>query len=208
MPLEINEYNPDRVTWRLCFYINLPFGLVAALSVLFFLSSKDGQKPGFSLPLKEKANQIDVIGLSALIPTIVCLLPALQWGGLTYHWSNARIIALLVLAAILFAVFVCIQLWQKDQATVPPSVMKQRTLWASSIYIFFLFGSFLAFVYYIPIWFQAIKGVLAVQSGIDNLPSILATVLASVVGGGCVALVGYYTWTCITSSILAAVVRT
>ena len=99
-----------------------------------------------------------------------------------------------------------IQIWQKDKATVPPSVIKQRTVWACSIYIFFLFGSFLAFAYYVPIWFQAIKGVSAVHSGIDNLPSILATVISSLVGGGLVATVGYYTWTCIISSILAAVV--
>lgn len=198
----------DRVTWRLCFYINLPFGLITAVCVLFFLSSKDGRKPGFSLPLKEKAKQIDIIGLVVFIPMVVCVLLALQWGGSTYDWGNARIIVLFVLFGVLLAVFIGIQIWQGDKATVPPSVVKQRTVWACAIYLFFLFGSFLAFVYYIPVWFQAIKGVSAVHSGIDNLPSILSTVILSLVGGGLVTALGYYTWACILSSILATVVCT
>jgi hypothetical protein len=45
----------------------------------------------------------------------------------------------------------------------------------------------------IPIWFQAIKGATAVKSGIMNLPMILGLVLVSVVAGGAVSAVGYYT---------------
>lgn len=66
-----------RITWRLCFYINLPFGLVTAICVVFFLSSTDGEKPNFKLPVKEKMKQLDFIGLAAFIPTIVCLVSSL-----------------------------------------------------------------------------------------------------------------------------------
>lgn len=60
---------------------------------------------------------------------------------------------------------------------------------------------------YLPIWFQAIKGDSAVGSGIHVLPSILAVVVFSMASGGLVTWLGYYTWACILSSILAAVVR-
>jgi hypothetical protein len=53
---------------------------------------------------------------------------------------------------------------------------------------------------------QAIKGTTAIQSGIDNLPSILASVVFSLVAGGLVTVVGYYTWACILSAVLTTVV--
>ena len=197
----------DRVTWRLCFYINLPFGLVTAISVMFCLSSKDGRKPGFDLPLREKAKQLDAIGLLVFIPCIVTFLLVLTWGGALYPWSNWRIILLFVIAGVTLVAFAGVQYWQGDKATVPFSVIKQRTVWASAVYAFFLFGGFLAFNYYLPLWFQGVKGVSAVQGGIRILPSILSVVVFSILSGGLVTAVGYYTWACILSTVLAAVVR-
>ena len=196
----------DRVTWRLCFYINLPFGLVTAICIMLFLSSKDGRKPGFDLPLREKWKQLDLIGLAVFIPCIVSLLLALTWGGSTYPWGSWRIILLLVIGAVLLLVFSGVQYWQGDRATVPWSVIKQRTVWTCALYGFFLFGAFLTFNYYIPLWFQAITGVSAVKSGINILPSILSVVVFSIVSGGLVTVVGYYTWACILSSVLGAIV--
>ncbi|KAF2230548.1 MFS general substrate transporter [Viridothelium virens] len=196
----------EYVTWRLCFYINLAFGFLTAIAVFLFMTQKDaGKNPRWSLPLKEKFHSLDVLGLAALVPTIVCLLLALQWGNSKYHWKNVRIIVLFILSGLLFGVFVGLQVWQKDRATVPISVMKRRTIWACSVFSFLIFGSFLAITYYLPIWFQAIKGNTATQSGIHNLPSILGTVILSFVAGGLVFALGYYTWACIIASILASV---
>ena len=52
--------------------------------------------------LRENIRQLDPIGTAVFLPAIVCLLLALQWGGTTYNWANARIIALLVLSGLLF----------------------------------------------------------------------------------------------------------
>ena len=59
-------------------------------------------------------------------------------------------------------------------------------------------------VYYLPIWFQAIKGDSAVESGIHLLPQVLALVVASIITGVLTARIGYYTpfliiGTCITT---------
>jgi len=50
---------------------------------------------------------------------------------------------------------------------------------------------FLLLIYYLPIWFQAVKGASAVKSGIMNLPMLLSLVLTSVLGGIGVTLMGY-----------------
>ncbi|KAL6705698.1 hypothetical protein ACN47E_006487 [Coniothyrium glycines] len=197
----------EYVTWRLCFYINLPLGVITA-AVIFFLVPKSYDTERHDrqdLSFKHKLEEMDLYGLGALVPAIISILLAVQWGGAKYPWNNARIIALFVLGGVLLVVFVYIEIRRGDRAIVPPSAIRRRAVWASSIFCFHLFGSFLALCYYLPIWFQAIRGDNATQSGIHNLPSILGTTIFSIVGGGLVFGIGYYTWACILASVLAAV---
>ena len=57
----------------------------------------------------------------------------------------------------------------------------------------------------IPIWFQAIKGVSAVKSGIMTIPLVLAVVVASLIAGGAVSKMGYYAPFFFICSILSAI---
>lgn len=75
----------SNVTWRWCFYINLPFGGVAMLAIFFCLKVPDRETT--QLPWAEKLKQLDVPGTLFLIPGVVCLVLALQWGGQTYAVS-------------------------------------------------------------------------------------------------------------------------
>ena len=76
------------VTWRWCFYINLPFGGLAMAAVLVFLKVPD--RPTTKQPWAKKLSQLDAPGSSMLIPGVVCLLLALQWGGQTYAVSFSK----------------------------------------------------------------------------------------------------------------------
>lgn len=62
------------------------------------------------------------------MPAIICLLLALQWGGVKYDWSDAKIIALFVVFGILLIAFIGIQLWKQDSAMVPPRMMMKRSM--------------------------------------------------------------------------------
>lgn len=179
------------VTWRWCFYINLPFGGVAM--VLIFLLLKIPERKTQLLPTKEKLKQLDFLGIFFLLPGVICLLLALQWGGSKYAWSNGRIIALLVLAGVLLIGFVAVQILKPETATIPPRIFCQRSIAAGFWATFSIGSSMMIFVYYLPIWFQAITGVSAVESGIRLLPLVLSMVLASIATGGLIARIGYYT---------------
>jgi hypothetical protein len=76
---------------------------------------------------------------------------------------------------------------------------------SASAFALCLGGSFFTFIYYIPIWFQAIKGVSATKSGIMNLPLILGLVITSMVSGVAISAVGYYTPAMYCSTILMAI---
>ncbi|KAJ3521976.1 hypothetical protein NM208_g13055 [Fusarium decemcellulare] len=178
------------VTWRWCFYINLPLGGFVLVFVFFLLHIPD--RSTSTETLKHKLQQLNIEGLLALLPGVICLCLALQWGGFTYSWSNGRIIALLVLAFVLLIAFVLIQVWRPEQATVPPRIFTQRSI-AGGFWVSCCVGAHQTLlIYFLPIWFQAIKGDSAVKSGIHLLPMVLSLVVASILSGVLTSRVGYY----------------
>ncbi|KAJ6452228.1 major facilitator superfamily domain-containing protein [Mycena sanguinolenta] len=196
----------DKVTWRFCFYINLPIGAVTLLVIIFlFKMPKHGQVERGPATFKERAQNFDPFGVGVFLPAIVSLLLALQWGGSKYPWKSGRIIALFVVFAVLILVFIRIQFWKQDSATIPPRILKQRSIWSGCCFAFATGAAFFVLTFYLPIWFQAIRGVSAVHSGIDNLPMILSLVLASIIGGVAITIVGYYAPFMIVSSAILAV---
>ncbi|KAF8142615.1 major facilitator superfamily domain-containing protein [Mycena galopus ATCC 62051] len=76
----------------------------------------------------------------------------LQWGGSKYVWKSARIIALFVVFGILISVFIGIQFWKQDTATIPPRILKQRSMWSSCFFAFCMGSAFFILTFYIPLW--------------------------------------------------------
>ncbi|KAF3361336.1 hypothetical protein VdG1_00945 [Verticillium dahliae VDG1] len=178
------------VTWRWCFYINLPFGGLAIVFIFLLLNIPD--RDSTKLPLKSKVSQLDLLGTGALMPGVVCLLLALQWGGSTYAWSAWRVVLLLTLSAILLVAFVAVQILKPDTATVPPHIFVQRSILAGFYSTLCIGSQMMIFIYFLPIWFQAIKGLSAIDSGIRLLPLVLAMVVSSVATGVLTTRIGYY----------------
>ncbi|KAJ7476934.1 MFS transporter [Mycena galericulata] len=191
----------DKVTWRWAFFINLPLGAIT-LFVMVFLFKSPHQDKGEAMNFRQRLGQFDPIGTLLIIPAAVSLLLALQWGGSTYPWKSGRIIALFVVFGVLTLAFIVVQVWKQDNATVPPRIFKNRSIWSGAWFAAFLGATFFVFL---PIWFQAIKGVSAVKSGIDNLPMILGVVISMIGSGGATTAIGYYTPFMILSTILMSV---
>jgi hypothetical protein len=170
--------------------------------LLFILQNKPSKNKD---TLKQQFMKLDPWGTLVFLPGIVCLLLALQWGGTTYPWSNPRIIVLFILSGILLGIFVFLQFKGGDYATVPIHIISQRSV-ASGVYFSVLSpGSMMVIIYYLPIWFQAIKGVSAVHSGIDTLPLVMALVVASIIAGAITSKTGYYVGQLIACSIIMSI---
>lgn len=155
--------------------------------------------------LWEKFQQLDPVGTLLFLPSIVCLLLAMQWGGTTYAWSSWRIILLLVFAAVLFLAFLIVQITMPDTATLPTRILKQRTVAASAFFAFTSQSGMIAATYYIPIFFQALKNFSPTKSGEATIPLILSMVLASIVAGGLVQRIGYPAPFMLLSSVLFSI---
>ncbi|KKY16570.1 putative mfs aflatoxin efflux [Diplodia seriata] len=202
-PLIGGAFTSSSATWRWCFYVNLPFGAVSMVVIALCLKVPD--RDSTKLPWIQKLSQLDVLGTAVLIPGVVCLLLALQWGGNTYAWSNGRIVALLTLGVILLVAFAAVQVCLPKTATIPPRIFKQRSIVAGCWATVCIGSSQYICVYFLPVWFQSIKGSSAVESGIQLLPLLLSMVLASILGGLTTTKIGYYTPLAIVGTCIMAV---
>ncbi|CAJ0549775.1 Ff.00g033880.m01.CDS01 [Fusarium sp. VM40] len=193
----------DKVTWRWCFYINLPIGAITVIVIFFFFPEPERDiEPA---TWRVRFWQLDPIGTAIFMPAIVCLLLALQWGGVDYEWDDSTITSLFMLSAFLLILFVFVQIKMDENATVPPRIAKMRTVWAGAFFSFNTGACFLTAMYFLPIWFQAVQGQSPIMSGVRNLPMLLGIVLFAMAAGAAVTTWGYYTPFMIAGSILMAI---
>lgn len=108
-------------------------------------------------------------------------------------WASPEVIGLLCGSGVAAIVLIGWLKYKKDGALIPPSIAKQRTVAASCLMAFFTYGALLIHTYFLPIWFQAILGHTAIQSGVAMIPYFVANAIFSVFSGAFVSMVGYYT---------------
>lgn len=143
-------------------------------------SSGAGSKQESTL---SQLKQIDLLGFSLLSSSVVMLLLALQWGGTVFPWNGSTVIGLFCGSFGTILVFAFWQWKMQDRACIPPKTFFQRTVAFGFLVAVFGNGGFHAIVYYIPIWFQAVKGASPLSSGVMYLPTVISDLLTAVIAG-------------------------
>lgn len=149
--------------------------------------------------------RLDPIGIFFFVPSMVCLILALQWGGSTYTWSAPKIIGLLVIFSVLFIAFVVVEVLTPETAMAPTRVVLNRSIAGSMTFMFLLSGGLMSVVYYLAVWFQAAKDDSAMHAGISTIPLVLSLVIMSIVAAVCTEKIGYYVPAMLLSPILCSI---
>ncbi|KAL1892981.1 hypothetical protein Sste5346_006661 [Sporothrix stenoceras] len=179
----------DHVTWRWAFYINLPIGAVSGLLFLIFFKTPNASRPK-SATLSEKVWHTDPLGAALLMGAIICFILGLQWGGQTKEWSSGSVIGVLVAFGVILIIFAGWQIFQGERAMMTPRLLRQRSVWVSSLFSFNFAGGYFLIVYFLPVYFQSIDGVSPTASGVRNLPIIIAVTIATISSGVLMAKTG------------------
>ncbi|KAI0148994.1 major facilitator superfamily transporter, partial [Pestalotiopsis sp. NC0098] len=168
------------VSWRWCFYINLPVGAVSALTTFF----------SFSLPIKpapatvgEKLAQLDFGGTLLLMGAVISFILALQYGGQTMPWGSSTVVGLLVGFGVISAAFVAWEAWRGERAMIVLRLLRRRAVWVAGVFQFLFAGTYFIALYYLPVFFQSVDGVGPAESGVRNLPLVLVLGVASIASG-------------------------
>jgi MFS family permease len=139
----------ENITWRWCFYINLPIGAVAVLLIVLFVKVNRNSTDTINQSIISRILQLDLYGAAIFIPAVICLLLALQWGGADYPWNSSEVIGLFCGFGAMIAIFIGIQLWQDDKGTLPPRLFKDRNVLAAMLFAFFFGAGFFPLIFYL-----------------------------------------------------------
>jgi EmrB/QacA subfamily drug resistance transporter len=171
----------DSLSWRWVFYINLPLGIVALTTIATRLH----------LPVKRIDHRIDYVGAVLLAASVVPIILATVWGGLTYPWGSSTIISLFAGGAIAAVVF-C--LWERraPEAIIPMRLFK-NDIFSVSVILSLLAGiALFAAILFIPEYQQIVRGYSAVRSGLALLPLVVGMLVALVTSGRLITKFGHY----------------
>lgn len=126
---------------------------------------------------------LDLVGFALFGPAVLQLLLALQYGGNQYPWNSSRVIGLFCGSAATFIVWLFWNQRKGDDALLPPSMIRQRTVWSSALYQSFMISAVYGATFFLPIYFQAINNATAMMSGVYLLPTILPQLFAAGLSG-------------------------
>ncbi|KAK5994664.1 putative efflux pump gsfJ [Cladobotryum mycophilum] len=194
----------DKVSWRWCFYVNLPIGGVSAAIILFCFNTPEAAKP-VAATWREKLLQMDFVGVALIMGALVSFLLSMQWAGKTKPWDSSEVIGLLVGVVVIAIAFVLWERFQGERAMIVPRLFKKRNVFVSSCFTFFFAGSYYLVMYYIPLYFQSVDNTSAIMSGVKNLPLILSLSLFLITSGAFITSTGLIFESQLVGAIFGAV---
>ncbi|KAH0369703.1 putative major facilitator superfamily transporter, partial [Aureobasidium melanogenum] len=177
----------EKVTWRWCFYINLPLDGAALIIIFFFLDLKTPRTP-----LWEGLKAIDWTGALLVIGGVLMFLFGLEYGGITYPWDSATVLCLIIIGVFTMGLFV-INEWKFAKSPVMPLRIFQNRSNIAVLGVCAIHGMvFISASYYLPLYFQAARGATPLLSGVYILPQALSLSFASMATGIFIRKTGQY----------------
>ncbi|KAF2731535.1 MFS transporter-like protein [Polyplosphaeria fusca] len=166
------------VSWRWCFYINLPISGAAFILVLLFL---DIQHESTSFVDGVKA--IDWIGIFTFLGFTLMVLLGLDFGGAIFPWNSPKVIALLVVGGFMVFAFIYSEARVARFPLIPMDLFRRTTTVAAFAVTFFHGFVFISAEYYMPLFLQSVLEASPLRSGILLLPFIVTGAVFGVLGG-------------------------
>jgi hypothetical protein len=177
----------QRVTWRWCFYVNLPITGAAIIGIFFFLHLDNPRTPVW-----DGLKAIDWLGSLSIIGGTLMLLLGLEFGGVTYPWNSATVICLIVFGIFTGFLFILNE-WKLARYPVMPLRLFKNRSNIASLGVCFCHGYvFIAGSYYLPLYYQAVLGATPLLSGVYLLPFALTLAFVSAGTGVFIKKTGKY----------------
>ncbi|KAM0459127.1 hypothetical protein ACHAO4_002519 [Trichoderma viride] len=190
------------LSWRWCFYVNLPIGGLALVVTLFFFPDLKAHGSNPAASWRTKIGQLDLLSTAVFVPALTCLFIALSWAGLRFPWSDARVIVLFALFGLLFTAFGYIQHRKGDDALLPLRIMKQRSIMAGLIFSLCTNGALNVLEFYLPTYYQAVREYPPAKSGYMMAPILAGFMIAVILNGAGTTIWGYYVPSMVLASTL------
>ncbi|KAL8912622.1 MAG: hypothetical protein Q9172_007470, partial [Xanthocarpia lactea] len=177
----------EKVSWRWCFYINLPFDGIAFVIILMYL---DIETP--KTPLLAGLKAIDWLGSITIVCGTIMFLLGLEYGGISHPWTSATVLCLLIFGLVVIFLFFLNEWKLAIYPVMPLRLFKYRSNIASLLVCFCHGTTFIAGAYFLPLYFQAVLGASPILSGVYTFPFVLSLSFVSAAVGVFIKKTGQY----------------
>ncbi|WP_338702088.1 MFS transporter [Streptomyces sp. Q6] len=177
----LGGYFTDHLSWRWCFYFNVPFGLVTLAVTAVVLK----------LPKPTKKPRLDVLGALLLATASTCLVLLTSWGGTEYAWGDRVIIGLAAGAVVAAGLFLVAEKYAAEPL-IPLRLFRDSVFNLSGIVGMVVGVALFGAASYLPTFLQMVDGATATESGLLMLPMMGGVVGASVISGQLISHTGRY----------------
>jgi EmrB/QacA subfamily drug resistance transporter len=167
-----------KLSWRWCFYIILPFGLLAAAMIGWGYREKYERRRNISL---------DYTGTLTLSVALILLLLIVERGS---EFPPTFVLAGICLVLALSVVFIRIEKAHAEPL-LPLDLFRNRVVAIAIVHGFFAMMALIGVMSYLPLFVQAVIGTNAAEAGKILIPFIIPWVLTSIVGGRLILRFGY-----------------
>lgn len=158
-------------SWRWVLYVNVPIGVATALAAPLVLTKAPRQHGRFDVPGA-------ITGTGGVAALVYGLSAAAASQDGTSHWNDGKVIASLIAAAVLLAVFILIQASSR-QPLLPARLLRDRD--RNSAYLIMLCAAtaMAAVFFFLTLFQEAVWGYSALRTGVGYLPMTAAVLVAS-----------------------------
>ena len=171
----------EHLSWRWCFYINLPLGIAALLVTGL----------GMKLPRRRIEASIDYVGAVLLGIGIIAVTLVASWGGSQYAWLSAPVIILSVVGVVSLIAFVYSQ-GRVSEPILPPEMFKDRNFTMAQIISFLVGAAMFGALNFLPQYLQYVRGASPTASGLLLLPLMFGMLVVMIGSGQLVSRTGRY----------------
>ncbi|MGE5335490.1 MAG: MDR family MFS transporter [Nitrososphaerota archaeon] len=172
----------DNLGWRWVFYVNLPVGALALITLLVGFPAANARRGG---------RRIDWLGVATIVAAVVPLLIALTWAGSNYPWGSPQVIVALALSLAMFATFALIES-RVAEPLLPLDLFRNQIFTAAFLASFFVGPMLLGLSVYLPLFVQGVLQQSATNSGVIITPLTLSSVATNILGGQIISRTGHY----------------